>query len=151
MVRANQGAPQPQLLAPEQLFHPDLYFQLEPFYTCGEHELRWLVQVWQETAAASEGLPLKMGHGQQLIPSLPCKWGYEGLCKPHLPEMYPGSQAGQKVSRAPPRAAQMSCFWQPAPHSTLFLCFLTYSTLCQLTHTLCYFNLLLFTDYSKFP
>lgn len=57
------------------IFHPDLCFQLEPFYTCGwRRELRWLVQVWQERAAASrpqKGEPWKRGYGQQLIPSLP--------------------------------------------------------------------------------
>lgn len=57
-------------------------------------ELRWLVQVWQEIAAAwrpQKGFPWKTGCGQQLIPSLPCNWGHEGLCKPHLLHL-PGSQ-----------------------------------------------------------
>lgn len=57
------------------------------WYRCGRKQL-----------LHQKGFPWKMGHGQQLIPSLPCKRGQEGLCKPHLPETYPGSHAGQKVS-----------------------------------------------------
>lgn len=59
--------------------HPDLYFQLEPFYTCGEHELRWLVQVWQETAAASEGLPLENGPWATAYPISSLQMGPGGL------------------------------------------------------------------------
>lgn len=74
-----QGATQLQLLVPEQLFHPDLYFQLEPFYTCGEHELRWLVQVWQEAAAASEGLPLENGPWATTYPISSLQMGLRGF------------------------------------------------------------------------
>lgn len=145
-----QGAPQLQLLVPEELFHPDLYFQLEL------HLWRTWAQVVGTGVAGSSccirrASPGKWAMGNSLSHPFPANGARRVCANPICQKRTQGAKLGRRCPQASPRAAQMSCFWQLAPHSTLYLCFLTYSTLCQLTHTLCYFNLLLFTDYPKFP
>lgn len=94
-------------------FHPDLYFQLEPFYTCGwRHELRWLVQVWQETAAASDGLPLENGLWATAYPISSLQMGPQGLVQ--APAAQKHTQGAKlRCPRASPGAAEMSGFLAP--------------------------------------
>lgn len=112
-------------------------------------ELRCLVQVWQEKLLqqgprrASPG----NGYGQQLIPSLPCKQGHQGLCRPHLPETSPGSQGSWGGVHEHLEQQRWAAFGNL--HPTLLCTFVFSPTPLYVNYY--YFTLLLSTDYFKFP